>query len=459
MKFLNSESVQYFTRFITRGHERSVRAKKNIVSSLLIKGISIAISFVTLPITLNYVDSATYGVWLTMSSIVGWFVFFDVGLTQGLRNRFAEAKARGEDELARVYVSTTYAILGIIFISVWIIFLVVNNFLDWSKLLNVSEAMRPDVTTLAIIVFTYFCISFVFRIITTVLLADQYPARSSLVDLSGQILSLIIILILVKTTQGSLVKLGLALCVSPLLVLISANFIFFGGKYKRYSPSISYIRFAHTKELFNLGLKFFIIQLAAIIQYQTANIIIARNFGTADVTSYNVVYKYFGIPYMIFNIFLVPFWSASTEAYQKKEIDWIRNGVRRYNQLGLLMLFGTLIMLLFSSPFYRLWLGEGKVTIAFSLSLWGFVYFNVMMFGGKYVQFLNGISALRIQFITSIISPVLYLGIVMVLIKVFHVGVYSIFIGAILASFNGYILAPIQYHMVVNKNKGGIWVK
>jgi O-antigen/teichoic acid export membrane protein len=459
MKFLKSESVQYFTRFITRGHERSVRAKKNIVSSLLIKGISIAISFVTLPITLNYVDSSTYGVWLTMSSIVGWFVFFDVGLTQGLRNRFAEAKARGEDELARVYVSTTYAILGIIFISVWIIFLVVNNFLDWSKLLNVSEAMRPDVTTLAIIVFTYFCISFVFRIITTVLLADQYPARSSLVDLSGQILSLIIILILVKTTQGSLVKLGLALCVSPLLVLIGANFIFFGGKYKKYSPSISYIRFVHTKELFNLGLKFFIIQLAAIIQYQTANIIIARNFGTADVTSYNVVYKYFGIPYMIFNIFLVPFWSASTEAYQKKEISWIRNGVRRYNQLGLLMLFGTLIMLLFSSPFYRLWLGEGKVTIAFSLSLWGFVYFNVMMFGGKYVQFLNGISALRIQFITSIISPVLYLGIVMMLIKVFQVGVYSIFIGAILASFNGYILAPIQYHMVVNKNKGGIWVK
>src|SRR5690606_17501674 len=106
-----------------------------------------------------------------------------------------------------------------------------------------------------------------------------------------------------------------------------------------------------------------------------------------------------------------------------------------------------------------LWLGEGKVSIVFSLSLWGFIYYNVMMYGGKYVQFLNGISALRIQFITSVISPLLYLVVVLVLIKYFHVGVYSIFIGAILASFNGYILAPIQYHMVVNKKKGGIWVK
>ncbi len=138
MNFLNSEPAQFFLRFITKGHERSVRAKKNIVSSLVIKGASIAISFLTLPITLNYVDSSTYGVWLTMSSIVGWFVFFDVGLTQGLRNKFAEAKTIGDYRLARVYVSTTYAILAIIFVGVWIVFLIVNNFLDWSKILNVS---------------------------------------------------------------------------------------------------------------------------------------------------------------------------------------------------------------------------------------------------------------------------------------------------------------------------------
>ena len=459
MSFFHSGLVRYFTSFITKGHERSVRAKKNIVSSLIIKGASIAISFISLPITLNYVDSSTYGVWLTMSSIVGWFVFFDIGLTQGLRNRFAEAKAKGDDRLARIYVSTTYAILGIIFIGVWLIFLLVNNFLDWSKILNVSESMRPDVTTLALIVFTYFCISFVFRIITTILLADQYPAWSSLIDLIGQAIALLIILILVKTTEGSVVKLGLALCVAPLVVLIGANFILFNSNYKRYRPALSHVRFPYAKGLFNIGIKFFIIQLAAIIQYQTANIIIARNFGTAEVTAYNVVYKYFGIPYMIFNIFLIPFWSASTEAYQKKDIDWIRNGVRRYNQLGILMLFGTLLMLIFSATFYRFWLGEGKVTIDFSLSLWGFVYFNAMMFGGKYVQFLNGISALRIQFITSIVSPLLYIGIVLLLIKYLQIGVYSIFIGAILASFNGFILAPIQYHMVVNKKRGGIWIK
>ncbi len=162
---------------------------------------------------------------------------------------------------------------------------------------------------------------------------------------------------------------------------------------------------------------------------------------------------------MIFNIFLVPFWSASTEAFQKNDLQWIKNGVKRYNQLGIVMFFGTLIMLLFAAPFYKLWLGEGKVNIAFSLSLWGFIYYNVMIFGGKYVQFLNGISALRIQFLTSVFSPIIYLGVILLLIKYLQLGVYSVFIGTIIASFNGFILAPLQYHMVINRNKGGIWIK
>lgn len=459
MNFLDTDIVKFFTRLITNGHERTVRAKKNILSSLLIKGISIAISFVSLPITLNYVDTSTYGVWLTLSSVVAWFSFFDIGLTQGFRNKFAEARAKGDDTLAKIYVSTTYALLGFIFIGVWIVSLFVNQYLDWSQILKVSDALRPDVTNLAIIVFTYFCFTFIFKVITTVLLADQEPAKSSLIDLIGQMIALLIIIILTKTTEGSLVKLGVALCASPLLVLISANVILFKGKYKKYSPTISSVRLSYVKHLFNLGVMFFVIQLAAIIQYQTANIIIARNFSTSDVTAYNIVFRYFGIPYMFYIIFLTPFWSASTEAFQKQDFQWIKNGMTRYSQLNLLIALGCVVMLVFASPFYKIWLGEGKVSIPFVLSLWGCIYYIVMMYGAKYVYFLNGISALRVQFIASVISPFLYIAMVMILIKWFEVGVHSLFICSVIANFNGFILAPIQYYMIMKKGKKGLWIK
>jgi len=449
-----------FLGLITKGHERSVKAKKNILASVIIKGLSVAISLVLVPLTINYVNPSRFGIWLTLSSIVVWLGFFDIGLTQGLRNKFAEAKVSGDDSIAQVYVSTTYALLVIIFTSIWLLFLICNNFLNWSSILNVSESMKSEVSTLAVIVFTYFCLSFVLKVITTILLADQKPAKSSFIDLIGQMASLIIILILVKTTEGSLIKLGIALCISPILVLLGANLFFFKGIYKKYRPAISKVQFAYAKSLFNLGLVFFLIQFAGIVQYQTANIIIARNFGTTDVTSYNIVFKYFGLLNMVFAIFLTPFWSASTEAYKKNDIQWIRNGIKKYNQLNLLLILAGAFMLVFSNTVYRLWLGEGKVNIAFTLSLWGFLYFNVIMFGAKYVNFLNGISALRIQFLSSAISPFLYVAIAILLIKQYQMGVYSLFIASIIANFNGYLLAPLQYYqIIIKKSKSAIWYK
>lgn len=459
MRLLNSGLLQYFTNLINQGHERSVRAKRNILSSIFIKGFSIITSFLTLPITLKYVDASEYGIWLTISSIVGWFAFFDIGLTQGLRNKFAEARAIGDDKLARVYVSTTMAILGIIFFLVWVLFIITNSFLDWSKILNVSTEQRLAVTTLAIIVFTYFCLTFVFRIISTILLADQKPAGSSMIDLLGQVLALVIIMVLLRGSEGSIVKVGLVFCICPLIVLIGANLFLFNGVYKKFRPSVRQVDFSHTKELFSLGLVFFVIQMANIIQFQTGNFIIARNFTTADVTSYNVVYKYFGMLNMVFTIFLTPFWSASTEAFQKLDFQWIKNGIKRYNQLNLVLVAAGILMLIFAGPIYKIWLGTGTVEIPFTLSLFGFIFFNSSMFGGKYVSFLNGISALRIQFIACLISPFLYVLIVLLLIKTLHMGVYAIFIAAIISNFNTFILAPIQTHKILNSGERGIWLR
>jgi O-antigen/teichoic acid export membrane protein len=451
--------IAFINNFINKGHHRSVKAKKNIVASFFLKGISIVTSLVVVPLTINYINPSRYGIWLTLSSIVGWFGFFDIGLSHGLRNKFAEARAKNDDELAQIYVSTTYAILGIIFFFAWLLFLVANHFLNWSHILKISENMQSEISVLALIVFTYFCLQIVLKIITTLISANQQPARASLIDVLGQILSLIFILILVKTTQGSLILLGIALCLSPLVVLAGANLIYFTGTFKKYRPRFSKIKFNYAKSLFNLGLIFFIIQVAGLIQFETANIIIARNFGTAEVTSYNIVYKYFGILNMLFVIFIAPFWSASTEAYIKNDINWIKNGIKKYNQLNILMVLLGLGMLLFSEDVYRLWLGKGKVTIGFTLSLWGFFYFSLTMFAGKYVYFLNGINALRIQLWASIFSPLVYVVAAIFLIKKYNMGVSSLFAAAILANFNGYILSPLQYHIVINRKKKGIWVK
>ena len=76
-----------------QGDERSVAVKKNILYSIVIRAISIVVSFLIVPITIGYVSAELYGVWLTLSSIMTWVSFMDISFTQGLKNRLTEAIA------------------------------------------------------------------------------------------------------------------------------------------------------------------------------------------------------------------------------------------------------------------------------------------------------------------------------------------------------------------------------
>ena len=133
---------QVAINFFTKGHQRSLEAKKNIIGSLLIKGISIAIGLVLVPLTIHYINPSQYGIWLTLSSMIAWISFFDIGFTHGLRNKFAEAKAKGDKTVAKIYISTTYFYISIIFISLWVILMLVNQFITWHTLLSLPQAME-----------------------------------------------------------------------------------------------------------------------------------------------------------------------------------------------------------------------------------------------------------------------------------------------------------------------------
>jgi O-antigen/teichoic acid export membrane protein len=447
--------IASFLSGFNKGHERSIKARKNIFFLALIKVVGILTSLLLVPIAIDYVDKVQYGVWLTVSSIVVWFSFFDIGLTNGMRNKFAEAVSQGDEKSAKAYVSTTYFSLTVLFLLVWGIFVSINRYLDWCAILKIPESNASDVRLLMLIVFTYFVISFILKTVNTVLTANQQPAKASLIDILGQLLSLLAIFILTQTTQGSLIHLGLGLTVSPLIILLIANLFLFGGEYKKYAPAIQCFHFKYLKAIWNLSFKFFVIQIAALIQYQTANIIIARSFSMENVTDYNVVFKYFSVLLMGFTILLTPFWSASTEAFSKNDCAWIKNTVKRYNRILFLFILVGLIMLLASSFIYNWWVGI--TTIPFLMSFWCLLYAITSSYGAIYVNLLNGIGAIKIQFYSSLITPVLFILLCWLFIDVFRWGLFSLFIASIISNLNGIIIAPLQYRKIFIEKKGGIW--
>jgi O-antigen/teichoic acid export membrane protein len=422
----------------------------------MLKGFSIAISLFLVPVTIHYVNPTRYGIWLTLSSIVGWFNFFDIGLGNGLRNKFAEAVASGKTELARTYVSTTYAILIIIIAIVLFIFFCINPFLNWAKILNTPADMSGELRSLALIVFTFFCLEFVMQLMTTIITANQQPAKASVFGFLGNLFSLGIIYLLTKTTSGNLIYLGTVFSVTPVLVLLSSSLWFYTHSYKKYAPSVKFVKFHFARDLMSLGIKFFVIQLAAVIFYQTSNIIIAHLFGPQEVTPYNIAYKYFSVITMSFSIIMLPLWSAYTEAWVKRDIDWIKNTINKLILIWGLIVIGVVIMLLLSTFVYRMWVGkEIKVSISISVVMAAYVIVNGWC--GIFSQFLNGVGKIKLQLYISTIGAILNIPLAIFLGK--HFGIYGVLLSTVILGAISAIWSPIQYKKLINNTATGIWNK
>ena len=444
--------IEKIHKLITTGSERSVKAKKNIIRMMFLKGGNILIGLLLVPMTINYVDSENYGIWLTLSSMVAWMSFFNIGLNNGLKNKLGEALAKGDLSLGKKYVSTTYALLCLIFIPLMLIVLFIAPFVNWYSVLNVSESVGNSLLASICILVVYFCLNFILSTINMVLQADQNPAGASSRDLVQQLFSLAIIWILTLTTKGSLLKLCVALCASPLIISSLFNITLFTGRYKAIAPSFNCIDFKLAPSLLNLGVKFFVIQIAGIIQYQMSNFLILRYIGATEVTAYNIAYKYISVLWMVWSIMTTPIWPAVTDAVAKGDFDWIRNTQRKYLKLLFLFTICGVLMVIVSPWVYKIWIGD-SVSITPLLSLFVFIYIWVMMFGNVFVSILNGAGKLNLQMYSCLISPIVFLGVFYVCNHVFDFGVISVIIASILSNFNGFLIAPIQCRNYLKKHK------
>lgn len=444
--------------FFTKGHPRSLKAKKHISLSFLYRGMDVFLGLLLVPIVLNYLDTERYGIWLVLFSFTMWFNFMNIGLEQGLRNKFAESLARGEKEKARYYVSTCYAAIGIISLLFFGLFLIINPFLNWTILLNTSAGLKEELSILALFVFGSFSVTFILKIITTILIADQKPSIADLKNLFEKIFKFLIILVLIYTTKGSLLKLGISYSVAPIIILTVFSIYYFTTDYKEFRPSLKYVDFSYLKDLMNLGVKFFIINIAVVILFTTDNIIIAQLFGPEHVTPYEITKKYFGIPLMLFMIVVQPFWSAVTEAYQKEDCQWIKNSVNKLIKIWIIFAILTIGMLLISSSVYKIWIGD-KVFISFQLSACWALFVILQSLNSIFTSFINGAGKIYIQVITSINSIVVNIPLSIIFSKTLNMGISGVIFATTISIIIGLTARVIQYKKIITNTDRGFWAK
>ena len=443
-------------KLITSGNSRSIAVKKNIIGSFLVKGISIIVSLLLVPLTLGYVSSEIYGIWLTISSIMVWLGFFDVGFTLGLKNKLAEAIALNDWKRGKALVSTTYFMMILIFIPLCIILEIIIPHINWAGFLNINEVYNNDIIKALYVLAACFCLQMIVNVLTAVIAAYQKVALSSSFPVIGNILSLAAIFILTKTCPPSLMALAFALSLMPVLVLIIASVIFYHKRFNKVAPSIKAIEKKYIKDLFSLGASFFIIQLQVVILFQCTNILISNISGPEEVTAYNISYKYMSIAMMAYTIILSPLWPAFTDAYTKRDFNWMRSVYRKMIKVYLLSVVIMIIMVAVSSVAYKLWIGN-KADIPFLMTSLVAVYMMINNWDSLQVNLINGIGTIKLQLYVTLIGLVLHIPLSLLLGRC--IGAYGVLCSMISINIIYSIFFTIQINKILKQQASGIWIK
>lgn len=433
---------------------------KNIIShvgaSFFYKIGSVLANFMIVPLAINYLDNEQYGIWLTISSFIVWFSFFDIGLGNGLRNKFAEAKALGNYDNAKAYVSTAYFTISGISAVLIFCFFIVNFFVDWTVVFNSNVELKDELKILMLFVFGFFSLQLVAKLITSIYQADQHHSIQNKLQFLTQTVSLLIIWILTMTAETSLLFFGIIYSSLPVAILILINIYGFNNTFKNFKPKLSYWSKEKLNDITGLGFKFFIIQIAVIVLFSTDNIIITQLFGPEEVVPYNISQKYFTIIVIGYSLLITPFWSSFTEAFVNKDIQWIKNSVSRIQKIWLLVPLILVVMVIISDWFYYLWIGD-RVNVPLSLSLAMALYVVLVTFNMIYVNFINGVGKINLQVFTSLIVMTLNIPLSIYFGKYLGIGNTGIILATCVCLLFTVILWPIQYNKIINGKAIGIW--
>ena len=452
------------TNYLNKGHERTALTKKNIFASFGIKGITILISFILIPLTINYVNSERNGIWLTLYSMAFWLNLFDIGLGNGMKNRVAEAKAQNNDSLVRKYISSTYAIFGLICMGVAILFCVVNPYLDWIKILKTVPAVySEEVSMLIWIIFISFCFTFILNLLKQVVTADQRPAIAAFLDMLGQLLTLIGIFILSKTVPPSLVSLGWITGFAPVVVFLIANIVLFNTRYKAWRPSFKFVDFKIAGNMIDLGIKFFIASISSLLVMQSLPFLIQWMTTPVEVTNFNVSFKVFSMALNVVSIVVFPYWSSFTDAYAQNDYNWMKKSIRSLYRAFIILWVVQLVVLVLSPVIYYLWINfwlkgsSNTLDISFWMSASVCIFVCALCWLNICIYPLNGIGKIRLQVYSSIVEMILFIPVALYLGKIW--GVVGIILSPVVVYFPRMIWAPIQLKKLINRTATGIWNK
>jgi O-antigen/teichoic acid export membrane protein len=380
-----------------RSKERVRRALLTAGSAALARIVSMAGPLITIPLVLHYLGHEQYGLWMTITAMVGMFTFADLGLGNGLMTAICRAEGRCDLQESRRCIASAFIALSAVAAVLCSLFLISFPFIPWSRLLNTTspDLLRQSGAVVAIC-FMAFLASLPLGVVQRIQCGLQQGFQSNCWQCAGSVINVVVVLISVKAHAGlPVLVLGVA-GVQPLVSLLN-GWVFFGFQCPQLRPRLQDFHWDTARRLLGTGLWFFLVSILMAVGISSDNIVIAQVLGLDSVAIYSVPARLAVYLGTVASMLYLPFWSANGEALARGDIDWVRRNTARIMKWNVLITGSAGIVFATVGPIgLHLWIGPkfspGMFLFA-GMAAWAFL----TSVAGPLFMILNGANAIRVQ--------------------------------------------------------------
>lgn len=419
---------------------RGGRAKLAITTSLVARIATLAVSLIILPISVRYLGNEGYGLMVTITSVVGWLQFTNLGIGLGLQNALTEEMAKGNTRAQRELISTAvFSLLGIGLLLL-LIGLLVFPLISWQRIFPpLSDRFTAEIPSTALVVFLGFVSTVVLGFVNPIYAARQELHIGAWQTLVTGLMTLIGTFVAVHFRWGLL---GLAICtigITAIAQWIFALWNLFGRGLPDLRPRVrDFTRSAATR-IYKTGMSFFVLQLCNIAFFQIDAFLIARFLTIDQVTPYSVAQKVFLQMSGLFAIMSGSLWAAYGNAKALGDFAWIRRTHRKMKWLFFLF-FGSLAIFMFFLGRILLawWVGPAAAPSTILLGAVG-LYFLAREWTALHAMLLNGLNIIRPQVWNLVFTAILTVGVDLFLVR--RLGPVGLAIGG----FTAFVVASGWY--------------
>lgn len=401
--------------------EKNLLFFKNSFFNYITTSLTIVINLFLIPLMLSVLGKESFGIWQTILSIISLVSLLNFGLGNGLRNLITKLKVQNSENIGDAIGATIKKISKIIFFTALVLIPTVYFFIRPDSLFINSHVLESEIKYSILVFLCFFLLNIILSLSNSVAYGLHKSYLTGVMQLSYLTICYALIIILGHFYVLNLINISFIFGLTQSVIY----FVFLFYQNYKFKLNINFNNNYDLKETSSLSFNFFIAQALALVFLSVDNFVISSTLGPNDTAEFSVVNKIYFTLISLFSVLLIHFWNSVTEAFEKKEMQWIYSTIKILLAITTIVFIAGLIIAFFQESILNLWLGTNVFHIT-SLTFYLFsIYTLFHCVNAVFVNIQNGLGFLKIQIFSTFLSLMLY-GMGCYFIDIKHYGYNSI---------------------------------